>query len=49
MPVMLVYPFLCYAKEVVLLSDTSLGLQYLINIMVDLCISVGLTIGIARN
>ena len=42
-------PFLCYADGVVLLSDTSQGLQILIDSMHGFCVSVGLTISVTKT
>ena len=42
-------PFLCYADGVVLLSDTSAGLQHLIDGMHSFCVSLGLTISVAKG
>ena len=42
-------PFLCYADDVVLLSDTSQGLQLLIDSMHSFCVSMGLTISVAKT
>ena len=42
-------PFLCYADDVVLLSGTSQGLQLLIDSMHGFCVSMGLTISVAKT
>ena len=42
-------PYLCYADDVVLLSDTSLGLQILIDSMHGFCVNVCLTISFAKT
>ena len=41
-------PFWCYAADVVLVFDTSLGLQHLIDNMNSFCISLDLTISVAK-
>ena len=42
-------PFLCYADDVVLLSDSSRGLQHLIDSMQGFCTSIGLVISVAKT
>ena len=42
-------PFLCYADDDVLLSDTSQGLQQLIDSMHGFCVSLGLSISVAKT
>ncbi len=42
-------PFLCYADDVILLSDNPQGLQHLIDSMQSFRVSVGLVISVAKT